>query len=493
MPFVNCAIGTLSPFTPTTDIPWNRSSATHLMRRMQMGASVNTIDFLLNQDPVEVVNTLVENAINLPFAQEPEWAFWQRSDYPIGNDAFVEAIVQQRIDWTVEWVRSIKNNGLRDRMSFFWHNHFVTDINTYGYSSWMYQYHFLLQKHALGNFKEFVREIGLTPAMLIYLDGYVNTRFEPNENYARELYELFTLGVDNGYTQQDITETARAITGWNTTDYNDLGGPFSFNAALFDPGQKTIFGRTGNWGYNDVIDILFEERAEEISTHICGKLYRHFVNPKEDEQIIADLAVILRENNWELVPIMKALFCSQHFFHPANYSTIIPGHVEHFLMFLNELELTKTDELLYSIAVASGEYGQAIFSPVNVAGWPGNRSWINSGSFSFRSGNTDNVLLYVASLNDGNGGFLRSWLTAVVGEQETDPDSITDQVIEFLFPKKFQFENEYQEARKVFRMEDVIDPSYYLNGTWTLNYETVPQQIFNLLVHLSLSPEFQLK
>ena len=140
----------------------------------------------------------------------------------------------------------------------------------------MYEYHHLLQKHALGNFKEFVKEMGLTPAMLVFLDGFQNTRFQPNENFARELYELFTLGVDNGYTQSDIVETAKAVSGWNGLDINNLCGTVDFIPSFWDPAKKTIFGKTGNWTYNDVIDLLFTERPVQISEYICRKLYKHF-------------------------------------------------------------------------------------------------------------------------------------------------------------------------------------------------------------------------
>ncbi len=491
MPFVNCAIGGLSPFIPSQDKPWNRSSATHLFRRLQLGAYVSTTDWAVEQNPVNLVNDLVNLAKNLPLANEPEWAFWQQSDYPADEAEFFALVGQQRIDWIIQWVKDLKNNGLRDRMSFFWHNHFVTDVGVYQFPSWMYQYHHLLQKHALGNFKDFVREMGLTPAMLIYLDGFLNNRFEPNENYARELYEIFTLGVDNGYTQEDIAETARALTGYNDLDFENLGGPINFTSTFFDPGQKTIFGRTGNWGYDDVIDILFEERAVEISEHICGKLYRHFVNPLEDEQVITDLAQVFRDENFEIAPVMKKLFASEHFFDKANYSTIIPGHIEHFLMFMNELNLLKTDDLILAIAASSAQFGQAIFSPVNVAGWPGNRLWITSGSFIYRSENIRNILFYIYEESGGSLEFLRDWLIGIVGSSETDVTLIVQQVIDFLFPKQFQFNYEYEAAVLAFKSE--VPENYFTDGTWNLQYEWVPFQVFYLLDHLALSPEFQLK
>ena len=135
---------------------------------------------------------------------------------------------------------------------------------------------------------------------MLYLNGFENTNNDPNENYARELYELFTLGEGIGYTQEDITETARALTGYN--HWSEPGADIYFDASTFDSGSKTIFGQTGNWGYDDVIDNLFDQRGSEVATHICSKLYRFFVSPDIDaviqQDIIAPLAQTLVDNSF---------------------------------------------------------------------------------------------------------------------------------------------------------------------------------------------------
>ena len=131
---------------------------------------------------------------------------------------------------------------------------------------YLFQYYRTAEQHVLGNFKDLVHDMGLTPAMLFYLNGFQNTNTEPNENYARELFELFTLGEGNGYTQEDIIETSKALTGWNLSP--QAGGQIIFNTNTFFNGDKTIFGQTGNWNYHDVIDILFQERGELIAQHI---------------------------------------------------------------------------------------------------------------------------------------------------------------------------------------------------------------------------------
>ena len=151
------------------------------------------------------------------------------------------------------------------KINSFWSNHFVTDF-MYNHPTYTFRYYNNIQQNVLRNFKEFVRIIGLDDAMLMYLNGYENKNSAPNENYSRELFELFTLGEGNGYTQEDdITETARALTGYNSRTNR---GPISFNEKWYDDGEKTIFGRTGNWNYDDVIDILFEEKKEIIGNFV---------------------------------------------------------------------------------------------------------------------------------------------------------------------------------------------------------------------------------
>ena len=174
------------------------------------------------------------------------------------------------------------------------------DVNQPAY---LYQYYALIQSHALENFKTFVSEMGLATTMLRYLNGFENKKNSPNENYARELYELFTLGEGNGYIQEDITETARALTGYNR--FKTYLGVIEFNENSFDKGSKTIFGRSGNWGYNDVIDILFEEKKDLIANFICNKIYRYFVSPQLNSSVVSAMAETFKQNEFELKPSLN--------------------------------------------------------------------------------------------------------------------------------------------------------------------------------------------
>lgn len=491
MSVTNCAVGGLATYVPSAQDPWNKQKAIHLYRRISLGANLNTLEDALSRSPIDIVDEIINYSSTLPIAPEPEWAYWQLSDYDSDDGIRNQQLINQLLSWGTNWFYDIKNNLLRDRMSFFWHNHFVTRQEDYGCPSWMYQYHMLLQQYALGNFKEFVREMGKTPAMLVYLNNVQNTRFDVNENYARELLELFTLGVDNGYTQNDIVEVARAITGWNDIDVNDLCGTIEFSNLFWDPSDKTIFGRTGSWNYDDVIDILFEERTTEISEFICGKLYTHFVNPKVHEGFVSELAQVMRDADFELKPVLKTLFSSQHFFDEANIGTVIPGHIEYFMTFLNEIGYRDIEDLIYAVGYSAGDFGQAVFNPVDVAGWKGNRDWINSSNLNYRWEGIFNIMVYYYDQNNQSLPELMDFLTGLVGQDERDPDLIAKAVIDHFLPKGLQTEMEYKEAYALFRGE--VPENYYDLGIWDLSFPSVPLQIFQLLNHIANLPEFQLR
>ena len=240
-----------------------------------------------------------------------------------------------------------------------------------------------LQRNSLGNFRTFVSEIGLTSAMLRYLDGAFNNRQRPNENYARELYELFTLGEGNGYTEEDIIETARALTGY--VNRGEVGCTMiTFDPERHDPDAKTIMGQTGNWGYDDVIDVLFAQRTNEIANFICMKLYEFFVHPDSSDDagnaqtIIAGMANTFVANNFDIAPVLSELFKSEHFFDETAIGVIIKSPFDLYLGLLKETGFTYDDGTVINSIDAARLIGQELFSPVDVAGWQRDRMWINT-------------------------------------------------------------------------------------------------------------------
>ncbi|MEL6274751.1 MAG: DUF1800 family protein, partial [Bacteroidota bacterium] len=307
----------------------------------------------------------------------------------------------------------------------------------------------------------------------------------PNENYARELYELFALGVDNGYTQTDIEETARALTGY--TNIPDEWGPIFFDPGTHDGGIKTIFGRTGNWGYDDVIDILFDERPVEISTFIARKLYAHFVNPEVDETAVEAFATVFRNNNWDIAELLRAMFKSPQFFDVKSIGTVIPGHVEIKLIYRNELGIPVNGLTVFGLWTGAAEQGQAIFNPVDVAGWPGNRSWINTTSIAHRWEYFENEIGPLLLFGFGSLGDLARGIT----DEIVDVAIICRDIVDYFLPQGLQFAEDYEAALITFKGD--VPPDYFTNGNWTIDYWALPIQVAGLLRFLIRLPEFQLK
>jgi len=478
---LNCASGTLAPYQPSEANPWDRRRALHLLRRMAFNVTPRQLDEALKVHPADLVDWLIDQSINQALSEPPVWANWTENDYTDLNKQREE----QYKEWTCGWLVSMIQGGLREKMELFWHNHFVTRFEAYLCTPQMYQYHRVLQENALGNFKTFVKAIGVTPAMLIFLNGVQNTKIDPNENYARELFELFTLGQDNGYTQMDIEEAARALTGW--VGYVSFCGPIGFVDVYHDKGEKTIFGQTGHWGYDELHDILFDQRRDEIATFICTKIYEHFVHPEVDEFIVAGLADTFKNNNFELVPVLRQLFRSEHFFDEYIIGTQIKSPVDYFIGFIRKGGFSLNEELLTGILYYSFLMGQHLFNPVDVAGWPGNRSWVNNNTITLR---WQSLELYLYFLYENQPEQLRSFLTGLI-EATTDPAEATRAIVDYMLPNGLLHDKDYERATQVFKHQ--IPQNYFDNDLWNLNWDTIPAQVALLMNHVVQLPEYQLQ
>jgi len=483
IPPPSCASGTLSPYLPTAEQPWTVQHLQHLYRRLGFGASRQEIEVALAQNPADLVDNLINTALTAAPSPVPPWINWTSANY--SDDA--ERLNEDVRSWLMEWVQDMAQHPVRGKLILFWHNHFVTQLETHYFPTYLYQYHQLLQTYALGNFKDFVYEIGKSTPMLLFLNGATNTKYEPNENYARELYELFTLGRDNGYTQQDIEETARALTGWN--GFEEWGKPLTFNQRSFDNDSKTIFGKTGNWGYEEVHTILFEERSEQIAQFICRKLYIAYVNPQADESIIQQLAQTFIANDWELVPVLKQLFSSEHFFDEAHYGVQVKNPYELFLTFFKEVDFkTDTKEELDGLLYFTGMLGQELGTPVDVAGWQGNRSWLDTARLS---GRWLTMGWKVYQVVDKQPEKLAQLAYQLTGDLNTnDPALVVQKVMDHFLPVSLHTPEIYERATEVFKGE--IPQNYFDEGSWNLYWDTVPWQMTLLLQYLIRIPEFQL-
>ena len=394
----------LEPYTTSLD----RRHLDHLLRRVGFGVSLEErLHTFVGQTAAEVVDHLLAKALTLPLPPPPFWV----DRAPPGPGASESDLMTYRTTnrtrltaWQRQWLRALRTDGLREKMTAFWHNHFVTEFEVYELAPYAYRYLTMLRTHALGNFKDFVRLAGLDPAMLIYLNGNVNVAGAPNENYGRELLELFTMGPRDGhgtenYTQTDIVEVARALTGWTVIN-EELS--VAFDEALHDDGDKTILGRTGQWGYDDVIDILFEERADKIAEFIARKLYREFVFTVPDEGIVAGLTQVFLDNDFEIAPVMRALLTSAHFFDDLIIGAKIKSPLDLLVGILCELDLDPINVHYDKIIDFAEEAEQKILSPPNVAGWPGHRDWITTKTMASRTLNAERFFFGLWTRNLGS-------------------------------------------------------------------------------------------
>lgn len=499
--FVNCNTGSLALYT----IPLDAHKAAHLYRRLGFSASVATIEQAVGQSANALVDTLVDEALAIAPLAPPLWADWNNSNYPADDDLARQMRRAQQDEWRIAYTNSLLTNRLRDRLSFFWSNHFVTELDIYDCNSFLYYYVNCLQRNAIGNFKTFVSEIGLTSAMLYYLDGAYNNGNNPNENYARELYELFTLGEGQGYTEQDIIETARALTGY--VERGEIGcTQVLYDPTRFDAGSKTILGQTGNWNYNDVIDILFQQRPNEIANFICTKLYEYFVHPDSKDAtgnaqaIISGMAATFVAQNFELAPVLRQLFKSEHFFADEAVGVIIKSPFDLYLNMVSETGFGYDDSLVLNIVDASRLIGQSLFDPVDVAGWQRDRTWINT---NFIIGRWLTLEVFLEAFFQNNQEQFRTLAIDAVGPANintSNPEIVVTALVDKFLPNGLLTTQDFDNAMSVFKIEDVPEnyygPDYTPGGLslWMLSVSAeVPIQVYLLMQHLARQPEFQLK
>ena len=451
---------------------------------MAFGCSLSDINLFLNTAPDKVIDIIVDGAANTDATLAPEWSNWDNKQFNTSdnNKSYYHTLLQKQA------FTDLANNGFRERLALFWSNHFVVEFRDVNQPAYLYQYYNLIQAHCLGNFKTFVSEIGLAPAMLRYLNGFQNKKNNPNENYARELYELFTLGEGNGYTQEDITETARALTGYNrSTTYL---GVIEFNENTYDSSSKTIFGRKGKWGYQDVIDILFEEKKDLIADFIATKMYRYFVSPVVDSAVVSAMADTFKESEFELIPMLKQLFKSEHFFAATNNNVLIKSPIDLMVGLHHSLsfEYQESVDLENNFKNKCRDMGQEIFSPVDVAGWQGDHDWINSETLPKRWEFADYLLIKYWQKDKIQ---FQTFIKALVGSEEKNLRVIVTKLKDFMFCHYEIKEEELTDAINIFKGE--VPENYFEDGTWTLDDNTVPMQVYDLMRFFVTLPEFQLK
>ena len=361
--------------------------ARHFLNRTGFGATEAEIRSLVGVTREEAARTLLANARTAAITPPPAWT---RDPGPLryprrGENAseverkqFQQEQIRDGLELRGWWVEEmlVTPSPLTERMTLFWHNHFVSGQQKVKLALLMYRQNVTLRANALGRFGDLLHAVARDPAMVIYLDNAQNRKGTPNENFAREVMELFTLG-EGHYGEQDIKEAARAFTGWSLD--RDTG-QFVFRRFIHDYGQKTVLGQSGNLDGDDVLDILLART--ETAEFITAKLWREFVSPDPDQAEIKRIAARFRDSRYDLKVALQALLTSDAFYAAENRGVLVKSPVDLVVGTLHQFGMKPGEPVPFAVATAT--MGQNLFSPPNVKGWPGGEAWINASTLLAR-------------------------------------------------------------------------------------------------------------
>ena len=364
----------------------SEAQARHLLVRTGFSPSQAEVDALTGQSASAAVSSLIAQARSRPPLQ-PSYAapnfVGQAPPIPFRllksreeQQAQRQQQLREGLEMKVWWLREMiaSPTPLRERMTLFWHNHFATSQQKVNRSQAMWQQQQVLRTHALGSFKSLLHDVAKDPAMLIYLDGANSRKEAPNENFAREVMELFTLGEathGGNYSERDIREAARAFTGWSV-EREDLS--FKFRPAFHDDGPKTLLGRTGNFDGDAVLDILLDQPA--AARFVVGKLWREFVSPTPDEVQVERIAQRFKASDYSIATALNALLLTDTFWLDTNRGSLVKSPVDLVVGTVRQFNFSVTDALPFALKTA--QLGQNLLVPPNVKGWPGQNDWINA-------------------------------------------------------------------------------------------------------------------
>jgi len=366
-----------------TSETWTRPQAAHLLRRAGFGGTPEQIDFLAGLGREGAVDYLVDYAqvadkpLSVRIDPHPKPLRWTHPDL---SPQELQKLRQQRrqadrrqfgriVGW---WIKTMvaSPRPLQEKLVLFWHGHFTSGYREVRSSRAMYFQNQLFRRRAAGNFRDLLLDVTKDPAMVHYLNTDQNRKGRPNENYAREVMELFTLGPGH-YTERDVKEAARALTG---IGIDRATGQTVFRGKQHDYLSKMFLGRTGNFDANDIIDIILQQTA--APEFLARKLWTFFAYEDPNEQIVKALAKVLRDNNYELKPLLKAMFSCDAFYSDRAMFTHVKSPVELLVGTLRMLEIKPADTHLMAEGLRA--LGQQLMQPPNVAGWDGGLRWINT-------------------------------------------------------------------------------------------------------------------
>jgi len=517
--------------------PWTRNEVQHLLKRTMFGSTKADIDYFLTKTVSQAVDELLNPTAPLPSGPVNDYNSSTVNDpgVPAGqtwinnptNDGTLNSLRRGSLKkwWTGLMIN--QDRSIREKMTLFWANHFGTETVDMGTSHWAYWHHALLRQNALGNFKQLIKAVTIDAGMLRYLNGYLNTASAPDENYARELQELFTLGKGPTvtYTEDDVKKAAKVLTGWriNNTTYASY-----FDATRHDSTNKQfssyynnaiITGRTGAAGANetdDLINMIFQK--DEVAKFICRRIYCWFVYYKIDAtteaNVIIPLADIFRNNNYDIKPVLSALFKSEHFFDVVNQGCYIKSPVDQVISCLREFKVVfPNSSSEYLDAYAMWNYirnwcismGQDVGDPPNVSGWPAyyqepqfHELWINSDTLPKRNRFTDTMV---------GSGYTRNGKKIVIDAvafaktlpNPSDPNLLIDDALAVLYRVPLSSASKQAIKQQILLTNQTQD--YYWTNAWnahianpadTASYNIVNTRLKSLFQYFMNLSEYQL-
>lgn len=516
--------------------PWTEVQIMHLLRRTLFGVKKSDLDFFRNKSLNECISQLFTLPPNPPLPPVNNYgnnANQNDAEVPYGS-TWVNAAVNPnlegaRINSFKSWWAGLllnQDRSIREKMTLFWHNHFATETLTIQDSRYIYKHHALLRANCIGNFRELLKQITIDPAMLSYLNGEQNTKTAPDENYARELQELFTIGKDlpAHYTEEDVKQAAKVLTGWRN---NRNGISSFFDSSRHETANKTfssfynntvITGRTGSTAglleLDDLLNMLLAH--EETAKYIVRKLYRFFVyyviDDSVEKNVIVPLANIFRSNNYNIQPVLETLFKSEHFFDTLNYACMIKSPLDHLIGLCRQTNLIFPDntdaQKLYShwqvVYQTAATYNQHLGDPPNVAGWPAYYEdpqyyeiWINSDTLPKRNTIAD-FLIYVGYSRFSHKLQIDAVAFAEQFSNPSNPNVLLNDILQLLYPV------DLSESTKTFIKNSILlsgqTGDYIWTDAWnaykanpsTANKDAVKIRIQALLKYLFGQAEYQL-
>jgi uncharacterized protein (DUF1800 family) len=343
-------------------------AAAHLLRRAGFGGTPDEIRRFAAVPASEAAAMLVA----VPSANSIAPPSEADVDGPLGKRETRESLVALQLWWLNRMLTTPA--PLQEKMTLYFHGHF-TSRATPRFPRITYNQNALFRRNATGNLRDLTAQVSIDAAMLIYLDGANNVASHPNENYARELMELFTLGVDN-YSENDVRESARAWTGWRVARTTDT---VRFDPRLHDGGRKTFLGRTGYFGGDEIVSIIFDQ--PECARFFAASLLNLFVYNDPEPELVDAVARAIRVHDFELAPVLRAILASNVFYSPRAYRALVKSPAEFVIGTYKALGLPSVD----AMAIESlAQMGQRLFFPPSVAGWPGGQNWLTSGTMIAR-------------------------------------------------------------------------------------------------------------